>query len=321
MKPIKNSGVVSSFFTYTGESDGTKWDEIDIEFLGYDTTKVQFNYYTDGQGNHEFLYDLGFDASQSFHTYGFNWYYGGITWYVDGKAVYTATSNIPDTPGKIMMNVWPGIGVDDWLRPYDGRTGISAYYDWASYDAPETGSDSNQENQTPANDTNQGNTTPANDTSQENQTAPSSGTSMFDSTKSYKLINYGSAQSLDVQGNRYDNGTNILQYPFSGNPNQKWYFQKEGDCYIIKSASTGKVLTVDNSATWDGANVYQWDYYGGNNQKWEIYPSANNTYKIINHNSGKCLNIAYGSNDANANVEQYQDVGSSYELWWIDVAN
>lgn len=43
MKPIKNNGVVSSFFTYTGPSDGTEWDEIDIEFLGKDTPKVQFN--------------------------------------------------------------------------------------------------------------------------------------------------------------------------------------------------------------------------------------------------------------------------------------
>ena len=30
-----------------------RWDEIDIEFLGKDTPKVQFNYYTNGQGNHE----------------------------------------------------------------------------------------------------------------------------------------------------------------------------------------------------------------------------------------------------------------------------
>lgn len=36
MKPIKNNGVVSSFFTYTGAADGNPWDEIDIEFLGKD---------------------------------------------------------------------------------------------------------------------------------------------------------------------------------------------------------------------------------------------------------------------------------------------
>nr|AAQ09257.1 lichenase [Anaeromyces sp. W-98] len=136
MKPIKNPGVVSSFFTYTGPSDGTKWDEIDIEFLGYDTTKVQFNYYTNGVGNHEHVHYLGFDASQGFHTYGFFWSRNSITWYVDGTAVYTAYSNIPDTPGKIMMNAWCGTGVNDWLRAYNGRTPISAYYDWISYDAP-----------------------------------------------------------------------------------------------------------------------------------------------------------------------------------------
>lgn len=136
MKPIKNPGVVTSFFTYTGLSDGTKWDEIDIEFLGYDTTKVQFNYYTDGKADHEYLYDLGFDASEGFHTYGFYWAADSITWYVDGNPVFTAWENIPDTPGKIMMNVWPGIGVDDWLRPYDGKTPLYGYYDWIAYDSP-----------------------------------------------------------------------------------------------------------------------------------------------------------------------------------------
>jgi beta-glucanase (GH16 family) len=136
MKPIKNPGVVSSFFTYTGPADGTKWDEIDIEFLGYDTTKVQFNYYTSGVGNHEYLYNLGFDASQSFHTYGFFWSQYSITWYVDGRAVYTAYNNIPSVPGKIMMNVWPGKNVDEWLRPFNGVTPLSAYYDWASWDRP-----------------------------------------------------------------------------------------------------------------------------------------------------------------------------------------
>ncbi|MFG6394333.1 MAG: glycoside hydrolase family 16 protein [Lachnospiraceae bacterium] len=135
MKPAKNPGIVSSFFTYTGPNDMTPWDEIDIEFLGRDTTKVQFNYYTNGEGNHEYLYNLGFDASEGFHTYGFNWQPGYIAWFVDGEEVYRAYSNIPSNPGKIMLNIWPGINVDDWLGAYDGNTGIKALYDWVSYDA------------------------------------------------------------------------------------------------------------------------------------------------------------------------------------------
>lgn len=133
MKPIKNDGVVSSFFVYTGESNGTQWDEIDIEFLGKDTTKVQFNYYTNGVGKHEYIYDLNFDASEDFHTYGFEWMKDSISWYVDGKLVHRVDSDIPHTPGKIMMNVWPGKNVDKWLNPYDGKTPITAEYSSVEY--------------------------------------------------------------------------------------------------------------------------------------------------------------------------------------------
>jgi len=133
MKPAKNTGIVSSFFTYTGPAHGTQWDEIDIEFLGKDTTKVQFNYYTNGVGNHEKIVNLGFDASQGFHTYAFDWQPGHIKWYVDGVLKHTATTNIPTTPGKIMMNLWNGTGVDSWLGPYNGTNPLYAEYDWVKY--------------------------------------------------------------------------------------------------------------------------------------------------------------------------------------------
>ena len=133
MKPIKNDGVVSSFFTYTGPSENNPWDEIDIEFLGKDTTGVQFNYFTNGLGNKEYYHNLGFDASEAFHTYAFEWLPDSITWFVDGEKIYTATENIPQTPGKIMMNVWPGTGVDSWLKPFDGTVPLKAEYDWVKF--------------------------------------------------------------------------------------------------------------------------------------------------------------------------------------------
>lgn len=34
-----------------------------------------------------------------------------------------------------MLNIWPGINVDDWLGAYNGNTGLKASYDWVSYDA------------------------------------------------------------------------------------------------------------------------------------------------------------------------------------------
>ena len=134
MKAIKNDGVVSSFFTYTGPTDKKPWDEIDIEILGKDTTKVQFNYFTNSRGNHEYMHDLGFDASEDFHTYAFEWYEDKIVWFVDGVEVYTATNNIPSNRGKIMMNAWCGKGVDSWLKAFDPENmPLTAEYEWFSY--------------------------------------------------------------------------------------------------------------------------------------------------------------------------------------------
>ena len=134
MKAIKNDGVVSSFFTYTGPSDSNPWDEIDIEILGKDTTKVQFNYFTDSKGNHEYLYDLGFDASEDFHDYAFEWHKDKIVWFVDGKKAYTAAENIPVTPSKIMMNAWCGTGVDGWLNAFDdSKMPLTAEYEKISF--------------------------------------------------------------------------------------------------------------------------------------------------------------------------------------------
>jgi len=128
MKPVKNNGVVSSFFTYTGPSDKKPWDEIDIEFLGKDTKKIQLNWYKNGKGSHERMVDLGFDASEAFHVYGFEWRKGSIKYFVDGKQVYQAKSDLPENPGRIIVNLWPGKGVDAWLKPYNGNTPLKADY-------------------------------------------------------------------------------------------------------------------------------------------------------------------------------------------------
>lgn len=136
MKPAKSIGTVSSFFTYTGPWDweNDPWDEIDIEFLGKDTTKIQFNYFTNGVGGNEYYHELGFDATKGFNTYAFEWRPDSIRWFVNGKLVHTATENIPQTPQKIMMNLWPGIGVDEWTGKFnDGDTPVVAQYNWVKY--------------------------------------------------------------------------------------------------------------------------------------------------------------------------------------------
>lgn len=152
MKPAKVVGTASTFFLYTGEWDSEtlhpstgvddtrnpgneegKHDEIDIEFLGKDTTKVQFNYFTNGQGGNEYMYDLGFDASKEYHNYGFRWEEGRITWFVDEKPVYTATKNVPTHPGRMITNYWSGTWqAANWMGTFDGNATENAKYEWFS---------------------------------------------------------------------------------------------------------------------------------------------------------------------------------------------
>ena len=81
-------------------------------------------------------YDLGFDASEDYHTYGFRWEEDRIVWFVDDVAVYEATENIPSTPGRIFMNAWTGTkNAEAWMGKYEGSSDKTvALYDAIYYE-------------------------------------------------------------------------------------------------------------------------------------------------------------------------------------------
>ena len=156
MKPSANAGTASTFFICTGPYDlkdgnPNPHDEIDIEFLGKDTTKVQFNFFVDGKGGNEYMYDLGFDASKEFHRYGFRWAEDSITWFVDGKPVYKVTTDknateasnirivekLPSTAGRILSNYWCGNErAWGWMGEYKGAVNDNGTeYQWIATSA------------------------------------------------------------------------------------------------------------------------------------------------------------------------------------------
>lgn len=158
MKPCKASGTNSSFFLYTRDDEhNIEWNEVDIEFITKDMgdgrglrSIPQFNFFIDNAGEgHEFLYtDLEFDASTAFHVYGIEYAADHISWYVDGTKVYTATGceegdhnhakgSLPRRNMQIMVNFWPGTGVDDWLGHFDYSAPLYAEYDYIKFKAAE----------------------------------------------------------------------------------------------------------------------------------------------------------------------------------------
>ncbi|MDQ0087853.1 beta-glucanase (GH16 family) [Paenibacillus anaericanus] len=132
LKVAKGDGLVTSIFTYSPNAD-----EIDIEILGKDPTKMETNYYVKGVRGlkaHAII-DLGFDASADFHDYAIEWSWNYIRWYVDGELVRNVESNKGDLPSEsstIMTNLWAGAGAaaDTWTNKFDyPGTPIRAYYD------------------------------------------------------------------------------------------------------------------------------------------------------------------------------------------------
>jgi len=124
LKAAKGNGVVTGFFSYIGPVHHEPWNEIDVEILGRDTHRAQFTYHVDGKDSGGVTVDLPFDAAQSYHVFGFDWQPTYIRWYVDGRLMLTEDGHklpLPSRPQEIVFDLWNGIGVDAWLKPFRWR--------------------------------------------------------------------------------------------------------------------------------------------------------------------------------------------------------
>ncbi len=111
MRAARGDGSVSAFFTYTGPHESNPHDEIDIEFLGKDTTKLHLNYWRNGRTGDHIILDLPFDAAEGLYHYAFEWTPGRLRWFVEGELVHeTAPGDrfIPATPARVFASVWTG---------------------------------------------------------------------------------------------------------------------------------------------------------------------------------------------------------------------
>jgi beta-glucanase (GH16 family)/lysophospholipase L1-like esterase len=140
-------GVVSAFFLYTDDYFGaTERKEIDIEFLGSDTSEVHLNYFygDDKLANYnDIAVPLGFDAADGLHTYRIEWQPEALRWYADDVLLFeiedtTAPLPIPDERMKIYASIWTGgEALESWHGPVDENATTQATYSAVSY-APYT---------------------------------------------------------------------------------------------------------------------------------------------------------------------------------------
>ena len=116
LKPPNVPGLITGMFLHRNAPR----QEIDIEFLGKDTTKLLLNvFYNPGADGARMEYgyrgtpvllDLGFDASLDFHRYEIEWTPTSILWYVDGRLAFKRViwdpTPIPHLPMQLNVNLW-----------------------------------------------------------------------------------------------------------------------------------------------------------------------------------------------------------------------
>ncbi|WP_217237749.1 RICIN domain-containing protein [Streptomyces sp. AC555_RSS877] len=134
----------------------------------------------------------------------------------------------------------------------------------------------------------------------------------------YRLVARHSGKVADVEGARTANGTNVDQWPWLNQTNQKWTFTGTGDGYYkIKGVGSGKLLEVAGLSRADGGNVGIWGDAGAPQQHWAVTPTGDGTYFLINRYSGLCLGVDEGSTADGANIEQQPYASQTRQQWQI----
>lgn len=116
IRPSNVSGLITGMFLHR---NGPR-QEIDIEFLGKDTTTMLVNVYFNpgiegtkleyGYRGTPVVIELGFDAAKDFHRYEIEWLPHAIRWSVDGALVHERVlwdpTPVPDLAMEFNINLW-----------------------------------------------------------------------------------------------------------------------------------------------------------------------------------------------------------------------
>jgi hypothetical protein len=133
----------------------------------------------------------------------------------------------------------------------------------------------------------------------------------------YKIINRNSGQALDAVGQGTANGTQIDQWPYNSQNNQRWTVTSLGNNqYEVLGVQSGKSLDIFGSGTANGTKVELWTYGGGNNQKFTFTATSGGYYRITPANAtGSCIEVSGGSTANGALVDLWSYTGGNGQQW------
>ncbi|KAI7855739.1 concanavalin A-like lectin/glucanase domain-containing protein [Circinella umbellata] len=110
MKTSSEPGTVAAFFFFknnTCEIDMESLSRIQNPWKTYFSVQPQI-YNEDGSASNltNDKHTLPFDPTSAFHEYRFDWTPEDVTYYLDGEEANRINQNIPDAPGRVLINHW-----------------------------------------------------------------------------------------------------------------------------------------------------------------------------------------------------------------------
>jgi len=120
MRAVRGGGIVSGFFTFAMPTGPNTENEIDMEITGNAITQIELVHHANGRHIRKIV-QLGFDASEGFHTYAFEWRTNQIRFFIDNRLVHTSRSHVRelDRPHQIFTSLWNSVRMPIWLGPFD----------------------------------------------------------------------------------------------------------------------------------------------------------------------------------------------------------
>ncbi|WP_285642038.1 RICIN domain-containing protein [Lentzea sp. NBRC 102530] len=123
----------------------------------------------------------------------------------------------------------------------------------------------------------------------------------------YQVTNVGSGKCVESLGTA--NGAQLRQQGCTG---QTWTFTPTSDGY--HTVGQGQVWDVSNVSTADNAAVHMWQSFTANNQQWRPEQVGTDTYRFVNRNSSKCLDVP-GASTQDVQLVQYTCNGTNAQLF------
>jgi hypothetical protein len=126
-------------------------------------------------------------------------------------------------------------------------------------------------------------------------------------------------QLANVQGASLADGAAVIQYPWSGTPNERWLVTGDNDGYFrFASLNSNKCLNVQGGGTASGTPVIQYTCTndGAANERWKFVP-AGIGYQIVSKASGLCLNVRGGVGVGNPLIQYTCTPGGGANDTWL----